>query len=353
MPEQRKEREALPVLGKLIERYSVETPFASQTVIFGHILVRNALVMVEALRRGGAEVILCDAHPSPADTAVRAAAARHRVPILAIDKAVQAGDLYLDVGSVLGRRRTPRAAAEVTRTGILHYEKIDCPVVSADDCQSKYIEGFFGTGDGFVRAWQKVRPDDPLEGKWVVQFGYGKIGRGIAHQTQKAGMQVTVVDLEAAACAQAEAEGFPAVKTAARTALKRALAQAEVVIAVTGIPGVLGQGILPGWIRANRPVLVNLGAEDEFGPAFGEDEILGGRSIPLNFHLPQPTRNRYVDPVLAAHLLALEAFLGQPHAYPAGVHPLPPELDHWVKHTWRTAWPEEDLTGIGDLIGLD
>ena len=108
----------------------------------------------------------------------------------------------------------------------------------------------------------------------------------------------------------------------------------------------------PAWLRHNRPVLVNLGAEDEFGPAFTDDEILGGRDLPLNFHLARPTENRYVDPPLAAHLLALEALLADPTRYPPGIHPLPTAMDAWVLESWRRAWPQEDLTGIGDELGL-
>jgi adenosylhomocysteinase len=125
-----------------------------------------------------------------------------------------------------------------------------------------------------------------------------------------------------------------------------------VVVAVTGVPGGIGRSLPSDWIRANRPVLVNLGAEDEFGPSIPEREILGGRGIPLNIHLPRPTRNRYVDPALAAHLLALEALVREPDRYPQGIHPLPPDMDAWVVRTWRQAWPGEDLLGIAADLGL-
>ncbi len=235
----------------------------------------------------------------------------------------------------------------------MHYERIPCPVISADDCRTKYIEGFFGTGEAFLRAWQKFRPRAALDGKRLVQFGYGKIGRGVAHQTRRAGMRVTVVEVDAEARSQAEADGFPALSGAPEGALRQILARADVVISVTGVPAVLSRSVPPEWIRANRPALVNLGAEDEFGPAFADREILGGRSVPLNFHLSQPTLNRYVDPVLAAHLLALEALMPDPGSHPVGVHPLPAAMDRWALQAWRTAWPEEDLSGIGETLGLD
>ncbi len=343
----------MPILRALRRRYAQEQPFQGEKVVFGHILVRNALCVIECLHAGGAEVLLTEAHPSPADADVRALLGKHQVPILPLTEAVRLADLYLDVGAVLGRLRRPRAAAEVTRTGIRHYRSIRCPVVSADDCRSKLIEGFFGTGDSFLRAWRLLRPYDPLAGKRLTMFGYGKIGRGVAHTLRRSGVQTTVVEINPAARTRAQVEGFAVCESTPSKELKRLLQTSDVVVALTGIPGVLGRTLSPDWFRAGGAILVNLGAEDEFGPAFADQEILGGRGIPLNFHLPQPTRNRYIDAPLAAHLLALEAYLTDPEAHPPGIHPLPAAMDRWVLTTWRQAWPDEDLTGIGADLGLE
>ena len=295
--------------------------------------------------RGGAHLVLADAHPSPAAVPVRERLEFHGLPVLPVDQAVRAGEWFMDVAAVLGRARTPKGAAEVTRTGILHYAHIACPVVSADDCRAKRIEGFYGTGEGFLRAWHQLRPDDPLPGKHLILFGYGKIGRGVAHRLRSAGVSVTVVDTDREARERARTEKFPAVNGRASADLQARLAAADIVVAVTGRPGILSRELPPDWLRRSRPVLVNLGAEDEFGPAIEDRDILGGRDMPLNFHLARPTENRYVDAPLAAHLLALEALLAHPAAFPPGIHPLPPSLDAWVVEQWRRAWPEEDLTG--------
>ena len=352
-PAQRQERAELPILRALIQRYATERPFLGRAVVFGHLLVRNSMVVVEALWRGGAEIVLCRAHPSPAEAPLLHDLQRHAIPVLEVDRAVIAGEWFLDVGAVLGRRRVPRGAAEVTRTGVLHYQHIVCPVISADDCRSKRIEGFFGTGEGFVRAWRQLRPSDPLEGQNAIVFGFGKIGRGVAHQLRRVPMQVTVAEADDRARQRAEQEGFAVVAALPDDRLQQALAQADVVISVTGRPGVIGATYPPDWFRRRRMVLVNLGAEDEFGAPFGDDEILGGRHLPLNFHLAQPTLNRFVDAPLAAHLLALEALVRQPERWPPGVHALPVEMDAWVVHAWRAAWPNEDLTGIGEELGLE
>jgi adenosylhomocysteinase len=273
--------------------------------------------------------------------------------VYSVTEAVGQADLYMDINCTLGRVKAPAAAAEVTRTGVHHYEQIACPVVSADNCRAKKIEGFFGTGDGFVRAWRKLRPNDPLEGKRVVQFGYGKIGRGVAFQTCKVDAQVTVVDPVAEARRKAGEDGFVALDSHPTAELEAALCGAEIVISVTSIPDIHSNSEIPvAWFRASRPALVNLGAQDEFGSAFTDEEILGGRAVPLNFHLEQPTLNRYVGPPLAAHVLALETLVQNRSGLENGIHPLPSEMDAWLLQTWRASWPDEDLTGIGEELGL-
>lgn len=346
------ERSELPLLQALIDRYAVNRPFEGRSVVFGHLLVRNSLVVLEGLWRGGAEVVVARAHPSPSEATVLEDLRRHGIPVLEPEDAVRAGEWYLDVGALLGRTRAPRGAAEVTRTGVLHYRTIDCPVVSADDCRAKRIEGFFGTGDSFVRAWRQLRPSHPLAGARVLLFGYGKIGRGVAHQLRRLPLLVRVAEIDPAARARAAREGFSVVAAQADASLHRALEHSDIVIAVTGRPGAIGAGYPAHWFRRPGLALVNLGAEDEYGPPFSDEDIVGGRALPLNFHLEQPTLNRYVDAPLAAHLLALEALVREPERWPPGVHPLPPAMDEWILRTWRAAWPQEDLTGIAEELEI-
>lgn len=346
------ERAQLPLLRELVNRYGQERPFDGTKVVFPHVLVRNSMVIAEALYSGGATLVFADAFPSPADAEVRSDLIRHGVHIWPLEQAVRQGDYYLDVSAVLGRTRPPKGAAEATRTGVILYEGLGCPVVSADNSRCKLIEGFFGTGDAFLRAWKLLRPSERLLGKKVVQFGYGKIGRGVAWRGREAGLDITVAELDQNAANRARSDGFPVVHSGRTPDLKSSLEQAEIVIAVTGIPDVISETLPPEWLRANSPVLVNLGAMDEFGPSFEDGEILGGRAIPLNFHLPVPTWNRYVDPALSAHVMALEALLTRAGDYGPGVHPLPPEMDQWIIESWHQYWPDEDLRGIAQDLGL-
>ena len=352
-PQHLLEKQNLPLLRKLITRYRHQKPISGITVVFGHLLVRNSLAMIEALVAGGAKPILAHILPTPVDNAVRAALARADIPVNSPTEAVRFSDIYIDVNAILGRVQAARFAAEVTRTGIHHYQKIPTTVISADDSLAKRIEGFFGTGDGFVRAWNKFCPVDPLGDKQLVQFGYGKIGRGIAFRARDAGARVSVVDTQAPKRQRAGEDGFAVVDGRPHEDLRETLARAEIIVLVTGIPGFLSEAVPAAWIRANQPVLVILGDEDEFGPAYHEQEILEGRNLPLNFHNDWPTLDPYIDPPLAAHLMALEAWHTNPGAYPPGIHPLPKEMDQWIVHSWRAHWPNEDVSTIAMELGLE
>ncbi|KAA3642327.1 MAG: hypothetical protein DWQ07_25170 [Chloroflexi bacterium] len=352
-PKHLAEKGELPLLSNLIERYHEERPFDGLDVVFGHVLVRNSLVMLEALVAGGANPIIAHIMPTPADEPVLAELTRANIPVLTPTEAVQHSDVYIDVNAALGRQQVPSFAAEVTRTGIHHYQDIDTTIISADNSKAKNIEGFFGTGDGFVRAWKLLRPDDSLEGKRLTQFGYGKIGRGLAFIARTASAQVSVVDTDVAKRQRATEDGFTAVDGTPNPDLQGILAQTDIVVLVTGIPAFLSEALPPDWMRANQPTLVNLGAEDEFGPAYADEEIMGGREIPLNFHNEWPTINKFIDPPLAAHIMALEAWATNPDAYGPGIHPLPEEMDNWLVNTWRQHWPDEDLTAIAQELGLE
>ena len=113
-------------------------------------------------------------------------------------------------------------------------------------------------------------------------------------------------------------------EAAPNRALQAALAKADIILGVTGVPGAVGEIVPASWLRAGGAALTVMGY-DEFGPEIPEAEILGGR-MPINFCLKRPTLNRYMDPTLTAQVLAIEALVKYPERYPPGIHPLPKTL---------------------------
>jgi adenosylhomocysteinase len=344
-PHYKAEKQDMPVIQEVIDRLWEEKPFQGARVAVAHLLALNSVTMLEAFWRGGAELILCNPFPSPRSTATADELTANGFRFFPVAEAAELGEYFIDNAGSLGKLRTPKAAVEVTRTGEYVYQSASCPVISVDNSRVKYLETYMGTGQSLVRGWYNLRPSDSLEGKQLVLFGYGKVGRGVAHASRSAGARVTVVDIAATARGRSQREGFAVVDPNNEAELQGVLAGADVVIGATGIPGTLGKNVPHDWLRANAPFLVNIGL-DEFGPAFGDEEILGGRTVPINWHLRQPTLSRYIDPVLAAQVLALEELMKHPGDYPEGLQPLPEAIDAWALQTWISRWPDEDLSNL-------
>lgn len=55
-------------------------------------------------------------------------------------------------------------------------------------------------------------------------------------------------------------------------------------------------------------VLVNIGAEDEYGPLFPEQSVLN-RKVAVNFALEEPTHLRYIETTFALQNAGLEWIL--------------------------------------------
>jgi adenosylhomocysteinase len=335
----------LHIMGQVIERFTAERPLEGARVVVGHLIVLNSITMIEALYRGGAQVALCSAFPTQSMDALSEELTRHGLPILPAEKAVLQGDIFMDTAGFLGSHGTPRAAVEVTRTGEYVYDQADFPVITIDQARIKLFEDFLGTGESFVRGWEMFRPQDPLPGKCAVQFGYGKVGSGVAYHLRKEGVQVVIADLSPEALQRAAQDGFEVLEAARTPEMQAALAVAEVVIGVTGIRSAVGETVPAEWLRANNPVLAAMGYH-EFGDEFTEEELLGGADVPVNFHLVQPTLNRYMDATLAAQVLAVEELVKHTGEYRHGLTPLPKEIDDWLWNSWIELWPEEDLSGV-------
>jgi adenosylhomocysteinase len=345
------EKKDMPISREVIERMAIEKPFQGITVVIGHFLALNSVALFEPFWRGGAEITVCTPLECEHSRSLVRELQSYGFPILPVEEAAKAGDYFVDNAGSLGKRRTPKGAVEVTRTGDWVYESLLCPTISIDKSRLKYLEDFLGTGESFVRGWYHLRSDDPLVGKNIVLFGYGKVGKGVAFFSRNEGANLTVVDINPDVLAKAQKEGFVAIDLQDKSQLKSTLQEANIVIGATGKPGAVGESVPNSWLRANSPFFVNIGL-DEFGPHIRDNEILGGREVPLNFHLRRPTKNHKIDPIQAAEVLALEELVQNPGKYSNGLHPLPRRIDVWVLRKWISYWPEEDLSGIAEEIGL-
>lgn len=300
-------------------------PFRGLRLLDASPVFRNTLLKYAALRAAGAELAVSVDPRLPSDPealaelpALGVRVVDPRAPGERFDCVLDCAGFHADVAAALGY-------VELTRSGGEAYRCCTKPVFWADDGRIKRIETGLGTGDGLFRALRQVGYG-AFQGRSLVLFGCGKVGRGVIFRAIEEGVAVTVVDDPGRH--PVAPFGVPLVSRFETQAVEASVRSAWCVVTATGERGAV-QGLLnPETLVASRALLANLGVEDEFGDAVPEARVLNAKK-PLNFLLAEPTRLRYIDPVFALHNAGVEALLGSPDL-PAGLHPPQPEIEERI-----------------------
>ncbi len=249
-------------------------------------------------------------------------------------------DCILDCGGVHAALRPRYGTGELTRSGFYQYCHADFPVILVDDSRIKAIETCLGTGDGFLRGMQESGYTD-FRNKRLVLFGYGKVGRGIAWYSRKAGAEVIVVDVPGTAVP----EDIRLISRYDREEVLQAVRTAWCVVTATGVRDAMTGNGAAEEIRKGPQLVAAMGVENEWGSELPPERILN-HNQPLNFILPEPTRLRYIDPTMAlSNAAVLELCRGN---YPAGIRRISPETEkHYRDVTERHGVIAEELQGAG------
>ena len=104
-------------------------------------------------------------------------------------------------------------------------------------------------------------------------------------------------------------------------AVVAAVRRATHIVTATSVAGVIGRRY-PVEPFLEGQVLVNIGAEDEYGPLFPEQSVLN-RKVAVNFALEEPTHLRYIETTFALQNAGLEWVLNHPEARGIVVPPEP------------------------------
>ena len=273
-----------PALAAQAQRWRGTRPLEGFRVLCGTPLFLNTLAQFAALLSGGADLAVVYFDELGYDPAIPVFLAGIGLKTChGAEEAAAAGpfDAVLDC-SALNRHVPSRFGyCELTRSGIHVYEADppDMPVFAADSGRIKSIETVLGTGDGCMRGLRYIGVDPA--GRTVLLFGHGRVGRGIEYSLTNAGATVRIVD---------PAQG--------RVFTPALLDGTDIVIAATGIRDALAP--FAQLLLDSGALLVNMGADDEFGPGIPPDRAVN-RKLPVNFMLPEPTSTRYIDPTLALH----------------------------------------------------
>jgi adenosylhomocysteinase len=213
------------VLALIRERFEKERPL--QDVRIGaclHVTSETANLM-ETLKAGGADVVLCASNPlSTQDDVAAALCETSEIDVYAI-KGEDNETYYRHINAVLDHRPQVTMDDGADLVSLLHKERQDqigdivggteetttgvirmramaedgalrYPIVSVNDANTKHLfDNRFGTGqstmDAIMRATNLL-----LAGRTIVVCGYGMCGRGVASRARGLGARVIVTEVD-------------------------------------------------------------------------------------------------------------------------------------------------------------
>lgn len=291
-----------PALRAQLAEWRESGPFAGLSVLDATPVFTNTLVKYLPLLYGGAQLSVGVGELTPFDPEVVKLLREWGVPVVSPEEGKRF-DVVSDCAGVFSSASSRFGYVELTRSGVYRYRGKDVPVFFADAGRIKFIETTLGTGEGYLRAMKSLGYD--FDGKRVLIFGGGKVGRGVAAYVHRAGAEVAVADLEV----RRMPSGVTAIDGTDKRAVRSALEKADHIVAATGISGALAE--YAKAFCSSKAVIANMGVEDEFGPEVPVSRVLNGKK-PLNFILPEPTCLKYIDPTMAlANAGALELVRGK------------------------------------------
>ncbi len=284
-----------PTLLQQADEWSQSRPLAGLRILDATPLYRNTLGKFMPLLAAGAELYVPWRPLLP--TAPEIDALLTRFGIHRAHKHDNFFDIILDCAGQC-RRLTPRlGACELTRSGVERYERAPYPVFNADGGRIKRIETILGTGESFLRAMARLGYCD-LAGRRLLVVGFGKVGRGIVHYARKAGMNVSVADIDDKSTEIPPGTRFVNIDNS--NAFHAEILRSWCMVTATGHVSALRRKVDPATLINSPVLLANLGVEDEFGPAIPATRVLNHKK-PLNFILEDPTLMRFIETTMALH----------------------------------------------------
>lgn len=360
------------VLALIRQRFEKERPL--EGVRIGaclHVTTETANLM-ETLKAGGADVVLCASNPlSTQDDVAAALCEESDIDVYAI-KGEDNETYYRHINAVLDHRpqitmddgadlvsllhrERQDALAEViggteeTTTGVIRLRAMHAagalryPIVAVNDANTKHLfDNRFGTGQSTIDAIMRST-NLLLAGRTVVVCGYGMCGRGVASRARGMGAHVVVTEVDPLPALEAAMEGYRVMP------LREAARIGEVFVTVTGDTAVIRREHMEvmrdGAVMANsghfdveidKAALRELATGgvrrirefvDEHTLADGRKLHLLGEGRLVNLAAAEGHPAAVMDMSFADQALSVEWIVRQREALAPGVHPVPPELD--------------------------
>jgi adenosylhomocysteinase len=227
----------MPVLRIIAERFKKEVPLKGYKIACCLHVTTETGVLMEVLKLGGANLLLCASNPLSTQDDVAASLVKNlRVPVFSVKgedtktyyrhiKSVLSvkPDITMDDGADLVSFIHQRdfslhsniiGGTEETTTGVIRLRalanqgKLRYPIIAVNDAQTKHLfDNRYGTGqstvDGIIRATNKL-----LAGANFVVCGYGWCGRGVAMRAKGMASRVIIVEVDPLRALEATMDGY-------------------------------------------------------------------------------------------------------------------------------------------------
>ena len=303
--------EDYPVIRAQYADFESRKPFAGLKILEATPLFFNTIAKFLPLIAGGAQVTLSHIKGVPFDPAFIDWA--EQVGLRVVRDKSDEFDLISDCIGLHSDLHPRYGFAELTHSGISYYENSAKPCFNTDGSRIKRIEGALGTGDGLIRGLQLFGHQVDASQRWLL-FGFGKIGSGVGIRLKATGAQVEVVEARSLCdrLQQTPVGKFPFIDMTDRDAVIAAVQRATHIVTATSVAGVISRSY-PVEPFLQGQLLVNIGAEDEYGDKFPETAVLN-RKVAVNFALDEPTHLRYIETTFALQNAGLEWILHHPEA---------------------------------------
>ena len=273
----------MPVLQRVKERFAKEKPLRGMRFSACLHVTAETANLVQALKAGGADVLLCASNPLSTQDDVAASLVKHdKIATYAIKgednktyyrhlraaldhKPVITMDDGADLVSLLHTGYTHLitnlvASMEETTTGVIRLRALEkdgalkIPVIAVNDAATKHLfDNRYGTGqstiDGVIRATDML-----IAGKRVVVAGYGWCGKGVASRARGMGAKVIVTEVDPVRALEAAMDGLEVMT------MKEAARVGDLFITLTGDMHVIAEDHLK--LMKNGAVICNSGHFD-------------------------------------------------------------------------------------------
>ena len=300
------------LLKKMCEWNEENKPYQGLRILQNIPLTLESVVKIHPLICGGASVDVRALSLLPPVKEAVELLADLNIKMITQPDAKERYDFHLDCCAELIHFMPPKiGAVELTKTGGMIYRStsIEYPMISVDDSPLKFLETYFGTGDGFVRAIRETITKE-IYGKKFVVFGYGKVGSGIIGSLLKFTDNIVVIDIDDKSQNSASQKGLKLVNGTNTELVKEAIKDSFCVVTATGMKGLLTDYYNFSEDDFGSSLLANMGAHDEYGSNFSEDRVLFSKKT-FNFSIGSSTDMKYLDPVFYAHNYSIDLILSK------------------------------------------